>query len=179
MTNKYTTNALTLQGENKIRLSQLNAMVKDEDLMRALGTLYDAKELKVLTDIRTQANILDRINQVQRTAGSATQPIKQQQDEVQTVLASLAGLDLVQRPGLFKVKDWALNKFGLDPVQNVEKIILQAMVDPELAKTLLLKNVPGNEKIIKRRLNTYLANNFAQELKGGPADEDTQTGESP
>jgi len=160
--NRLTQKGVTFSGgaDNVRKLSFANlvdAETGNKDLMSILEDIYGAgsKEIQVLRQGRKKLEILTRSDRLGESAGSITQPLKQTEADFESVL-SLAVSNNFRQYRIFNIVFGNLN----NPTQAVEKMLADAMVDPELMKTLLLKPIPKNIPKVTANLRTYVANNI-------------------
>lgn len=157
---KMTQSAESLGGRPLVSSAKLNAAAKDPGVLEALSVLYkdSPQDLKALRQIRTNLNVLSRPQRVQGTAGSATEPIRQQANEFRTLIASAVGI--TQGRGYFQIGKWIQTLTGKDPQPIIEQLVVDAMLDPKLAKTMLTTAEPKNIPLIEKELRTYISNNI-------------------
>lgn len=139
---------------------------KEPELAKAVeDTLASsAQDVRNLRLVRTQLQQMSR--RAQGTAGSITAPLVENEREAQSLLASvfaathgLGGLSMAR--GRINVANFIAKQFGRDPQVVMEKMLEDAILNPEYAKMLLIRNIPENQPLIERSLRTYIANNFA------------------
>jgi len=165
MRDRLRTSGVTVGGTVKASPAKFIDLAEDKELLKVMDEIFTPEEMKTLRQIRSKLKTINRADAVQGTNKSPTKELIQGQDEVRVVLASMLGI--TQGKGYFQIGKWLQKALGKDPVAAANQIINDAMLDPELAKTLLMKDISGNEKAIERRLRTYLENNIG----ALPADE--------
>jgi hypothetical protein len=152
--------------------ASVTEMLKNTSMRNALSQLYTPSEMKRLEDIQKQLNIFDRIN-MQITTGSPSTPLAEASNRLRIVLASWYGI--VKGRGIFAISQFVgKNVLGINPKEAAEKLVVDVMLDPSLAITMLKKYSPTNQKEINQKISSYIANNFIAELPGAVYDEITE-----
>lgn len=147
-------------------------MLKNTSKRKALQLIFSPNEMQRLDDIQKQLNIFDRIN-MQITTGSPSTPLAEASNRLRIVLASWYGI--VKGRGIFAISQFiGKNVLGIDPKKAAEKLVVDVMLDPSLAITMLKKYSPTNQKEINQKISAYVANNFIAELPGAIYDEITE-----
>lgn len=135
----------------------VETILKDKEALEALDELYPAgsKEMLALKQIRSKVEILSRLGRVQGTAGSQTRALGENQKHLNTVIAAAVAQNFKQN------RVWqGVLKMLPDPREGIEKILVDAMVDPELARIMLLEPTEKNIDNIQKTLRTYVTNNI-------------------
>lgn len=144
-------------GELEVLRGKVVKLLSNNDTARALSKLYNPAELKIIKDVVDSLQMMNRLNK-QVTGGSPTAPIQEAITKTRIVLASMYGI--VKGRGIFAISGWLAKAFNRDPVELSKQLLKDAMLDPELGKTLLMLDTKRNEKIIKNRIGSYVVNNL-------------------
>jgi len=123
--------------------------------------------MKILKDVRDQLVNMDAIN-AQVISGSPTQPLQEANNRLRIVLASWYGI--VKGRGVFAISKWISNTLGFNPTEVAEKILVDAMIDPELAIKMLQEDLPKNAVPLSKWFKTYILNNVLADLARKPAE---------
>lgn len=137
--------------------AKMISLFEQPEKVKAVESLFDnPQDIKNLRAVRAQ--LKDMSKKAQGTAGSITEPLRQQGDQVRIALASVYGI--TRGRGLFQVGKWVEKALGRDPEKMANDLLNSALLDPKLAKTLLMKETKQNEPIIEKELRTYISNNL-------------------
>lgn len=130
---------------------------KNPEVMGVLEDIYgaDSKEMQSLKQIRTKLEILSRPSRVQGTAGSPTKALEQNEKEVESVLAATLAQNFKQN----RILKTVFSMFP-SPEEGVRRLVIDALTDPQLAKTMLLRPTEANAPRIQMELKTYISNNI-------------------
>lgn len=130
---------------------------KNPEVMGVLEDIYGAgsKEIQSLKQIRTKLEILSRKDRVQGTTGSPTKGLEQNEQQFENVLAATLSQNFKQNR-IFSM----VARMLPSPAEGVRQLVTDALVDPELAKTMLMKPTPENLPKIELKLRTYITNNI-------------------
>jgi len=171
---RTTNTARNLEGDLKTSAAKVGNLFKDSDTRKALEAIYDPQEIKAMEDVRDRLAVLDRVN-INVTAGSPTASnLKTESARETKVLSTLymatTGKGVIQsniavRRSVDAVR-WISEKFGYsekDSVEAINEILKRSMIDPDLAKILMMNHTNKTEKVVRRRLGTYLTNNIIAE----------------
>ena len=124
---------------------------------KAIAKLYNPGEMQIVKSLHEKIKIMNRIN-LQVTAGSPTAILQEAVRGGQILAYSLFGV--VKGRGIFMISRAIQKALGRDPIEKAYELLTDAMLDPELAATLLIKGTPKNLPKIKSKLATYMLNNF-------------------
>jgi len=169
--NKVRSRSVDLAGDDFIIVAnQVEDLFKNPRTAKAMAVLYNKGEIEVLQAVRDELRLMGRIN-TQVTVGSPTAALQQNVQRVRIVLASLYGI--VRGRGIFAISQWVMKALGKDPAANARAVLLDATLDPTLAR-MMLANDPGGgvlsrtaretRDVLAKRLKTYVANNIAAEI---------------
>lgn len=151
----------TKEGRLAPSAAAINRNLKNPGMVRALERLFegDAQALRNFRRLKTNLDVVSRPSRVQGTAGSSTEPIRQQANEFRTVIASAVGI--TQGRGYFQIGKWIQTITGNDPQPIIEQLVVDAFLDPKgIGKTMLTTTEPKNIPLIEKELRTYISNNI-------------------
>ena len=137
--------------------SQVNKLLNNNSTRKALNELFTKSEMSVLDNVKNKLNEMDNIN-AQITTGSPTAVIEKAVDRVRIILASYYGI--VKGRGIFAISKFVMSAAGFQPKELAAKVLTDAMLDPELAKKMLLRATTKNDEMMSNRMRLYLANNL-------------------
>lgn len=143
-------------GRLEILQSRVTKLLQNTEKRKALQLLYSKEEMDVLDRVQDELRLMDRINR-QVTTGSPTAALQEARTGIRVVLASYYGI--VRGRGVFFISEKIMNFLGKNPVTIGTEILREAMLNPELAVTLLRKNVGTAKVAAERKILTFLANN--------------------
>lgn len=150
-------------GALEVLQSAVSGVLEHPPSRKALAKLYSPQEMKTITLVKDQLRLMDKINR-QATAGSPTAQLSSLAQQSRIVIASMYGI--VKGRGIFQISQWILNALGQNPITKAQALLTDAMLDPELAKTLL---APAKTDVAKKKiamdLKRHLVNNFTFEEK--------------
>lgn len=150
-----------------IKKSSVESLYNNPSTKAALELIYSPQEMKILKDVRDQLVNMDAIN-AQVISGSPTQPLQEANNRLRIVLASWYGI--VKGRGVFAISKWISNTLGFNPTEVAEKILVDAMLDPELAIKMLQEDLPKNAVPLSKWFKTYILNNVLADLARKPAE---------
>lgn len=166
--NKFMYEQLTgtreVAGKVEVLQSKVSKMLDSPIKKKALGKLYTPQEVSQLEDIQKKLRMLDRINE-QVTAGSPTAPLQQDINRARIVLASIYGI--VKGRGIFAISGWIQRTLGIDPVEIGNRLMLDAMLNPEAAKVLLAPDTEASKKLLGDYIIKYRLTNLIRPKEGG------------
>lgn len=142
-----------------VSLAKMSNLLETKRTRKAISQIYSPQEISQLDRVVEMLRRVDNINK-QVTAGSPTAPIQEALNRARVVLAATYGI--VKGKGIFAISGWMAKILGLDPVQKANMLLRDTMIDPELAKTMLMEIKKETKPIIEKRILTYLANNFTE-----------------
>lgn len=154
---------LTKEGEAAVSFAKINAMLDRPPVRRALNQIYTPDEMAVMDKLRKQLEVMDRINQ-QVTVGSPTKHLAEAQQKAEKALGIITSIAGGSRISGFALK---LVSLGTDPQKAARQLLVDAMLDPDLAKTMLMPVNKGTAPRITKKLNAYITNNILGELTTG------------
>jgi len=141
--------------------STIDGLFQNQSTKEALEVIYSPKEMKILKDVRDQLVFFDAIN-AQITTGSPTRPLSEASNRLRIVLASWYGI--VKGRGVFAISQWLSSRLGFNPTEVAEQIMIDAMLDPELAIKMLQEDLPKNAESLSKWFKTYILNNVLADL---------------
>ena len=141
----------------EITTSSMRNLLEYEPTRKAIQKLYTPKEMSVLKDIHGKLTVMNRKN-LQITSGSPTAILEESVRSGQVLAFSLFGI--VKGRGIFMVSRKVQQMLGHDPVEKAWALLTDAMLDPDLAATLLMKASDTNLSNIKGKLAVYMLNNY-------------------
>lgn len=150
-----------------IKKSLIEGLYNNQSTKEALELIYSPQEMKILKDVRDQLVFFDAIN-AQVVSGSPTQPLTEATNKLRIVLASWYGI--VKGRGVFAISNWLSGVLGFKPSEVAEKILVDAMLDPELAIKMLQEDLPKNAEPLSKWFRTYILNNVLADLSREPAE---------
>lgn len=150
-----------------IKKSIIEGLYNNKSTKEALELIYSPQEIKILKDVRDQLVFFDAIN-AQVVSGSPTQPLTEATNKLRIVLASWYGI--VKGRGVFAISNWLSGVLGFKPSEVAEKILVDAMLDPELAIKMLQEDLPKNAVPLSKWFKTYILNNVLADLARKPAE---------
>ena len=150
-----------------IKKSIIEGLYNNKSTKEALELIYSPQEIKILKDVRDQLVFFDAIN-AQVVSGSPTQPLTEATNKLRIVLASWYGI--VKGRGVFAISNWLSGVLGFKPSEVAEKILVDAMLDPELAIKMLQEDLPKNAVPLSKWFKTYILNNVLADLGREPAE---------
>tara|TARA_S200002703_G_scaffold159952_1_gene175674 strand:- start:34 stop:2964 length:2931 start_codon:yes stop_codon:yes gene_type:complete len=150
-----------------IKKSAVEGLYNNPSTKEALELIYNPQEMKILKDVRDQLVSMDAIN-AQVISGSPTQPLQEANNRLRIVLASWYGI--VKGRGVFAISNWVSKTLGFNPTEVAEKILVDAMLDPELAIKMLQEDLPKNAEPLSKWFKTYILNNVLADLSREPAE---------
>jgi hypothetical protein len=150
-----------------IKKSLIEGLYNNQSTKEALELIYSPQEMKILKDVRDQLVFFDAIN-AQVVSGSPTQPLTEATNKLRIVLASWYGI--VKGRGVFAISNWLSGVLGFKPSEVAEKILVDAMLDPELAIKMLQEDLPKNAEPLSKWFKTYILNNVLADLSREPAE---------
>jgi len=150
-----------------IKKSLIEGLYNNSSTREALELIYSPQEMKILKDVRDQLVFFDAIN-AQVVSGSPTQPLTEATNKLRIVLASWYGI--VKGRGVFAISNWLSGVLGFKPSEVAEKILVDAMLDPELAIKMLQEDLPKNAEPLSKWFRTYILNNVLADLSREPAE---------
>lgn len=134
----------------------IETLLEDPANKEIIESMYEGKDLQALRQVRSKLEVLSRLGRVQGTVGSSTAGNQQAKE-------ALDGLTFIA------TSNWRANKAirlafealpkGMDPETHVQRMLVRAMADPELARTLLLKPVGKDAQKFEKGIRTYITNN--------------------
>lgn len=134
----------------------IETLLEDKANKEIIESMFEGKDLQTLRQVRSKLEVMSRLGRVQGTIGSSTAGNNQAKEAVD-------GLTFIA------TNSWRANKAlrlalsalppGVDPETHVQKMLVRAMADPELARTLLLKPVGKDAKKFELGIRTYITNN--------------------
>ena len=149
-------------GTLEVMKSKVVEIFKRKETRNAMSALYSKQEMAVLDNIHKELQIMDRVNK-QVTSNSSTKPIAEQIQRARVVLASFYGI--VKGRGIFAISNWIMKLAGRDPETIANRVITDAMLDPELAAKLMTKEIDKKaSQRAKEYLTAYIANNLVQPI---------------
>lgn len=152
-----------IAGSFEVSRAKIHKMLTNKSMRSAIGELYTPQQMATLDNLHSQLNIMDRINK-QVMTGSPTAQIQQNIQRARVVLASMYGI--VKGRGIFAISGWIAKLLGIDPVAKANLLIKDAMLNPELAATLMTKVSETAKPRISSRITSHLINNLVtQEQK--------------
>lgn len=154
---QLTTAARTLSDTPAASMARLEKFFRNEARMKAMREVFTPQELGWMNKAREELQLLARRDTVKSTSGSPTSDLNIKADQVRIVLASMYGI--VRGRGVFQLGKWMSDAMGVNPKAAARELLLDSMLDPELAKTLLMKETKQFETVIRGRLKTYITNN--------------------
>ena len=122
--------------------SQVNKLLNNNSTRKALNELFTKSEMSVLDNVKNKLNEMDNIN-AQITTGSPTAVIEKAVDRVRIIMASYYGI--VKGRGIFAISKFVMQALGFKPKELAAKVLTDAMLDPELAKQMLLRSTTKND----------------------------------
>jgi len=137
--------------------SQVNKLLNNNSTRKALNELFTKNEMSVLDNVKNKLNEMDNIN-AQITTGSPTAVIEKAVDRVRIIMASYYGI--VKGRGIFAISKFIMSALGFKPKELAAKVLTDAMLDPELAKKMLLRATTKNDEMMSNRMRLYVANNL-------------------
>jgi hypothetical protein len=145
-------------GKNfEISSARLRNLLEYEPTKNAISQLYSPEEMATLKNLHGKIRLMDRIN-LQVPKGSPTAILEESVRSGQVLAFSLFGI--VKGRGVFMVSRKIQQMLGRDPVEKAWALLSDAMLDPELAKTLLMQANEKNLPKIKARLSAHMLNNM-------------------
>ncbi len=146
-------------GTQEIMRSKVTRLFQNKTTREAISQLYTPREMEILESVQKELNVLNRINK-QVTANSSTAPIQEQIQRARIVLASFYGI--VKGRGIFAISNWIMRMAGRDPATIANRVLTDAMLNPELAAVLMAKNLKSRaaREKVKSYLTTYIINNM-------------------
>ena len=153
-------------GVEEVMRAKVVKLFQNKPVEKAMGLLYKPHELSALKAVRNELQILDRINK-QVISGSPTAPLQKQIDKARIVLLSMYGI--VKGRGLFAISNFVMGILGRDPKVIANKLLTDAMLNPDLAATLMEKNLASKavQAKVKLKLTTYIMNNLVDPIEEG------------
>lgn len=134
----------------------IEALLEDKANKEIIESMFEGADLQALRQVRSKLEVMSRLGRVKGTIGSDTAGNQQAKEAVD-------GLTFIA------TNSWRANKAlrlalsalppGVDPETHVQKMLVRAMADPELARTLLLKPVGKDAKKFELGIRTYITNN--------------------
>lgn len=134
----------------------IETLLEDKTNKEIIESMFEGKDLQALRQVRSKLEVMSRLGRVKGTIGSDTAGNQQAREAVD-------GLTFIA------TSSWRANKAlrlalsalppGVDPETHVQKMLVRAMADPELARTLLLKPVGKDAKKFELGIRTYITNN--------------------
>ena len=134
----------------------IEALLEDKSNKEVIESMFEGADLQTLRQVRSKLEVMSRLGRVKGTIGSDTAGNQQAKEAVD-------GLTFIA------TNSWRANKAlrlalsalppGVDPETHVQKMLVRAMADPELARTLLLKPVGKDAKKFELGIRTYITNN--------------------
>ena len=137
--------------------SQVNKLLNNKSTRKALNELFTKNEMSVLDNVKNKLNEMDNIN-AQITTGSPTAVIEKAVDRVRIIMASYYGI--VKGRGIFAISKFIMQALGFKPKELAAKVLTDAMLDPELAKKMMLRATTKNDEMMSNRMRLYVANNL-------------------
>ena len=137
--------------------SQVNKLLNNNSTRKALNELFTKNEMSVLDNVKNKLNEMDNIN-AQITTGSPTAVIEKAVDRVRLIMASYYGI--VKGRGIFAISRFIMQALGFKPKELAAKVLTDTMLDPELAKKMLLRATTKNDEMMSNRMRLYVANNL-------------------
>jgi hypothetical protein len=170
--------AVTTYKDFKVSFAKMNDRLTDPATRKALGQVFSPDELSTLDRYRKQLELLDRRN-VQGTVGSSTLSLAQSAakvDNIENVLKAYAGP--IKGSAMARIAGFVETHFLGDPAQKMRQLMFDAMMDPQLARTLLLTPTEKNAPQIQKTLSTWLASSSAfgsnvENSEGGKSQKET------
>jgi len=150
-----------------IKKSGVEALYNNPSTREALELIYSPEEIKTMKKVIDQLIFFDAIN-AQVISGSPTQPLQEANNRLRIVLASWYGI--VKGRGVFAISNWISKTLGFNPTEVAEKILVDAMLDPELAVKMLQEDLPKNAEPLSKWFRTYILNNVLADLSREPAE---------
>ena len=136
---------------------QVNKLLNNNSTRKALNELFTKNEMSVLDNVKNKLNEMDNIN-AQITTGSPTAVIEKAVDRVRVIMASYYGI--VKGRGISAISKFVMQALGFKPKELAAKVLTDAMLDPELAKKMLLRATTKNDEMMSNRMRLYVTNNL-------------------
>ena len=160
-------------GDLLVRATAVEGLFKRTRVVKALEAVYTPLELRTLQKYRDRLRIMDRISTPVKV-GAPTAELTEATRKADVVGAALFGI--VRGRGISEITKRVRSFLGLDPLPRAEMILTEALLDPPLARTMLLPTTETGLKKAKRAINTHFANNFLAVLTDEATyDRDTAT----
>lgn len=137
-----------------LKLGDLNKFVSAPKVQKAMGQLYTPAEMKALKAVRDKMEEMRRIDLPVDKSTITLDDKLMQGDQARVLFASMFGL--ITGRAVFQLTKWGSSLLGFNPTQKIDDLYMSVMLDPELAKLMLLRDTP----VTRERLKTYIANNL-------------------
>uniref|UniRef100_A0A6M3J0B0 Uncharacterized protein n=1 Tax=viral metagenome TaxID=1070528 RepID=A0A6M3J0B0_9ZZZZ len=159
-----TRTTMEVLGSDKLDISKakVTKLLRTNRTRKALEQLYTPSEMRTLDKMQEMMELIERVN-IKATSGSITTPLSSAVKKVEVMLYSTVGL--VRGRGIAMIGKLIQKMTGRDPTEIALRLTTDAMLDPELAKLMLLPDIPSNQKIAKAHFTKYIANNILNEAK--------------
>ena len=151
-----------IEGQLEVLQGKVSQLLNNPRKRKALSLIYSPQDMVILDRVQNQIRLMDRINQ-QVTTGSPTAALQQHINRARIVMASWYGI--VKGRGIFAISRWIQEGLGMDPLKAANDILLDAMLDPNLAKTMLVKETAKNREWLKQFFINYRIHNLARQNK--------------
>jgi hypothetical protein len=148
----------------QVSLSKMNAwLTRGTPERRALERVFSGDELKSLDLYRKRLEVLTRVNNPGTTAGDVIEMLNRvSRADSLTQIANLAQ-GHIQGGMIARFARYLRDNIVGAPGPKVFQLLTDAMLDPQLARTLLLKYTSDTAPVIERQLRTYLTSNLMAE----------------
>jgi hypothetical protein len=152
--------APTLENYN-ITPAKINGILTDPKTRRLMEQIFTREELSALDQVRKQANVSTRLNTKATNGSDTASSLTSKAEEKRAIQSSnwtLPGVKTLK--SLLSVKE--LGKAGIrsftlkDPELAVQQFIADAMLDPHLARTALMRPTENNLPLIQKNLNAWI-----------------------
>jgi hypothetical protein len=152
--------APTLENYN-ITPARINRILTDAKTRRLMEQIFTREEMSALDQVRKQANVSIRLNEKATTGSDTASSLTTKAEEKRAIQSSnwtLPGVKTLK--SLLSVKE--LGKAGIrsfalkDPELAVQQFIADAMLDPNLARTALMRPTEKNLPLMQKNLNAWI-----------------------
>lgn len=145
----------------KVSFDKLNKMlIAGSPERKAMEQVFSPDDMAALDKYRKQLEVSTR-KDTQGVTGSNTTSLLSAAAKSDGVEESvLLGQGTIRGQATNRIlRFFAKNVFG-DVSGKIRKLLVDAVLDPELARTLMLEYTKSTEKVVERRLHTYITNNM-------------------
>lgn len=147
-------------------VNRVNKAFNNEKTLGTLRKIFSPTEIARLRNVQNRLNEMASIDR-RVTSNSITNQLSQDSERARILLSSMYGI--VQGRGIYTITNWIGNllRGGVTAKELANRLIQDAMLDPDLAATLLRGDTPH----ARRELKGYITNNYPTALADSEQDE--------